>query len=66
MLVITRQKDERIIVGDKDVIIKIVDIRGNKVRLGIHSAPDVPIHREEVYDAIKRKHGNLTPPRGKP
>ena len=56
MLVITRQKDERIIVGDKDVIIKIVDIRGNKVRLGIHAAPDVPIHREEVYDAIKRKH----------
>ena len=66
MLVVTRQKNERVIIGEKDVIITVVEIRGNKVRLGIHAAPDVPIHREEVYVAIKRDGGNLTPEPEKP
>ena len=54
MLVLSRQRDETIIIGD-DVEITIVDIRGEKVRLGINAPPHVPVHRKEVYDAIKRE-----------
>jgi carbon storage regulator len=52
MLVLTRQRDESIIIGD-DVVLRIVDIRGDKVRLGIQAPPQVPVHREEVYYAIR-------------
>ncbi len=41
-------------IGD-DVTITVVDIRGDKVRLGIDAPRDVPVHRREVYDAIKRE-----------
>ncbi len=54
MLVLSRQRDETIMIGD-DVEITIVDIRGDKVRLGITAPPHVPVHRKEVYDAIRRE-----------
>lgn len=54
MLVLSRHKDESIMIGD-DIVITIVDIRGDKVRLGIAAPPHVPVHRQEVYDAIKRE-----------
>jgi len=54
MLVLSRQRDETIMIGD-DVEITVVDIRGEKVRLGINAPPHVPVHRKEVYDAIKRE-----------
>jgi carbon storage regulator len=54
MLVLSRQKDESIMIGD-NVEITIVDIRGNKVRLGITAAKEIPVHRREVYDAIQRE-----------
>ena len=54
MLVLSRQKDESIVIGD-DVEITIVDIRGNKVRLGITAPKDIPVHRREVYEAIQRE-----------
>ena len=54
MLVLSRQRDETIMIGD-DVEITIVDIRGEKVRLGITAPPHVPVHRKEVYEAIKRE-----------
>ncbi|HUU84323.1 MAG TPA: carbon storage regulator CsrA [Phycisphaerae bacterium] len=54
MLVLSRTRDETIMIGD-DVQITIVDIRGDKVRLGITAPPEVPVHRKEVYDAIKRE-----------
>ena len=54
MLVLSRQKDESIMIGD-DVEIKIVDVRGDKVRLGIAAPRDIPVHRREVYDAIQRE-----------
>jgi carbon storage regulator len=54
MLVLSRQKDESIMIGD-NVEITIVDIRGNKVRLGITASKDIPVHRREVYDAIQRE-----------
>ena len=53
MLVLSRQRDESIMIGDK-VVITIVDIRGDKVRLGIQAPEEVPVHRQEVYEAIKR------------
>jgi carbon storage regulator len=54
MLVLSRQKDESIMIGD-NVEITIVDIRGNKVRLGITAPKEIPVHRREVYDAIQRE-----------
>ena len=54
MLVLSRHRDESIIIGD-DVIITIVDIRGDKVRLGIDAPQDIPVHRREVYEAIQRE-----------
>ena len=54
MLVLSRKRNESIIIGD-DIVITIVDIRGDKVRLGIESPSDISVHRQEVYDAIKRE-----------
>lgn len=54
MLVLSRQKDESIIIGD-DVEIVIVDVRGDKVRLGITAPKNVSVHRREVYEAIQRE-----------
>lgn len=54
MLVLSRHRDESIMIGD-DVVVTIVDIRGDKVRLGIEAPQDIPVHRQEVYDAIKRE-----------
>lgn len=54
MLVLSRQRDETIMIGD-DVEITIVDIRGDKVRLGISAPAHVAVHRKEVYDSIRRE-----------
>jgi carbon storage regulator len=54
MLVLSRKKNETIAIGD-DIKIVVVEVRGNKVRLGIEAPPDLPVHRQEVYDAIKRQ-----------
>jgi len=63
MLVLSRHRDESIMIGD-DVVVTIVDIRGDKVRLGIAAPQDIPVHRQEVYEAIKRENaraGKLEP-----
>lgn len=52
MLVLSRQRDETIMIGD-DIEITVVDIRGDKVRLGINAPRHIQVHRKEVYDAIK-------------
>lgn len=54
MLVMTRQTNESIMIGD-DVEITIVDVRGDKVRLGINAPREVSVHRKEVYEAIQRE-----------
>lgn len=54
MLVLSRHRDESIMIGD-DVVVTIVDIRGDKVRLGIEAPTEIPVHRQEVYEAIKRE-----------
>ncbi len=51
MLVLSRHSNESIVVGD-DVVITIVEVRGDKVRLGIQAPSNVPVHRREVYEAI--------------
>jgi carbon storage regulator len=55
MLVLSRQRDESIIIGD-NIVVTIVDIRGDKVRLGIQAPTEVPVHRREVFEAIQREH----------
>ena len=52
MLVLSRYRDESIYIGD-DIVITVVDIRGDRVRIGVQAPPDVTVHRQEVYDAIK-------------
>ena len=54
MLVLSRQRDESIIIGD-DIEIVIVDVRGDKVRLGINAPREISVHRKEIYDAIQRE-----------
>ncbi len=54
MLVLSRQRDESIIIGD-NVQITVVDIRGDKVRLGIEAPAEISVHRKEVFDAIQRE-----------
>lgn len=52
MLVLSRKRDEQIVI-DGDIVITIVDVRGDKVRIGIQAPPHVPVHRAEVYQALK-------------
>ena len=59
MLVLSRGRDESIMIGDT-IKITVVDIRGDKIRLGIEAPPEVPIHRQEVYEAIRREHQRIT------
>lgn len=59
MLVLSRQRDETIMIGD-EVEITVVDIRGDKVRLGINAPRQVQVHRKEVYSAIKRENTDST------
>jgi carbon storage regulator len=54
MLVLSRQRDQSIIIGD-NIVVTIVDIRGDKVRLGIDAPTEIPVHRREVYEAIQRE-----------
>jgi carbon storage regulator len=54
MLVLSRKKNESIVINN-DIIVTVVEIRGDKVRLGIVAPKEVPVHRQEVYDAIHGK-----------
>lgn len=54
MLILSRKKDEKIVIGD-NITLMVIEIRGDKVRLGIDAPKDVSVHREEVYNAIKRE-----------
>jgi carbon storage regulator len=65
MLVLSRQRDESIMIGD-DVEITIVDVRGDKVRLGITAPKHIPVHRREIYDAIQREKAQKAEGQGPP
>jgi carbon storage regulator len=60
MLVLSRKKNESIVINN-DITVTVVEIRGDKVRLGIVAPKDVPVHRQEVYDAIHAKDTAETP-----
>lgn len=55
MLVLSRHRDQTIIIGDGLIKITIVDIRGDKVRVGIEAPSDISVHRKEVFEAIERE-----------
>lgn len=71
MLVLARKKGQTIVIGD-NILVTVVEIRGDKVRLGVEAPREVPVHRQEVYDAINRERvegsrttadaGSLSPP----
>jgi len=52
MLVLTRQRDQSIVIGN-DIVVTVVDVRKDKVRLGIAAPAEIPVHRREVYEAIQ-------------
>ena len=54
MLVLSRHRDETIMIGD-DIELTVVDIRGDKVRIGIKAPSNIPVHRKEVYEAIRKE-----------
>jgi len=57
MLVLSRKKNESIVI-DGEVTITVVEVRGDKVRLGIEAPREIPIHRSEIYEAIAQAKGN--------
>ena len=54
MLVLSRNINQKIIIGDSCITLSVLDIRDRQVRLGIRAPKDVPIHREEIYHKIKQ------------
>ena len=66
MLVLSRKKNESIVINN-DITIVVVEIRGDKVRLGVEAPKEVPVHRREVYDAIRRNEADdAKAPAGEP
>jgi len=59
MLVLSRHRDESIMIGD-DIVITVLEARGDVIRLGIDAPSDIPVHRQEVYDAIQRENRKAT------
>lgn len=53
-IIVTRKRDEGIFIGEH-IIVTVVDVRGDKARLGIQAPKEIPIHRQEVYEAIKKE-----------
>ncbi len=60
MLVLSRRPNESIVINDK-IVITVIEIRGDKVRLGIEAPRDVPVHRSEVYTAIQNAAETVVP-----
>lgn len=60
MLILTRKRNERIMIGDSIEVI-VVDIKGEQVQIGINAPKEIPVHRREVYEAIVRENGKVVP-----
>ena len=63
MLILTRRVGETVMIGN-DVTATVLGIRGNQVRIGINAPPNVPVHREEIYERIKKEQEAGTKPQG--
>ena len=61
MLVLSRKLGEKIVIGD-NIVITVVEVRGDKVRLGIEAPSEVPVHRQEVLDAMRRHDSQSSAP----
>ena len=62
MLILTRRVGETLMIGDS-VSVTVLGVKGNQVRIGINAPKDVAVHREEIYQRIKREHeGGGEPP----
>jgi carbon storage regulator len=61
MLILTRRVGETVMIGN-DVTVTILGVKGNQVRVGINAPKNVAVHREEIYERIKREQGD--PPSG--
>ena len=59
MLILSRRRNESIMIGDK-IVVTVVDIRGDKVRLGIEAPIEIPVHRREIYEAIQRENSKVS------
>jgi carbon storage regulator len=59
MLVLSRKRNEQIVIGE-NIVVTVVDVRGDKVRLGVDAPQDVPIHRHEIHDAIQKESGGTS------
>lgn len=64
MLILSRHRDESIVIGKgkTQAVITVIEIRGDKVRLGINADPSVPVHRQEVHEAIERENAAAAKP----
>ncbi|ADB17352.1 carbon storage regulator, CsrA [Pirellula staleyi DSM 6068] len=58
MLVLSRKKDERIVING-NIVITVVEVKGDKVRIGIEAPHEVPVHRHEVFEALARAHREI-------
>jgi carbon storage regulator len=59
MLILTRRVGETLMIGD-EVTVTVLGVKGNQVRIGVNAPRDVSVHREEIYDRIKRENGEST------
>jgi len=64
MLILTRRVGETVMIGDK-VTVTVLGVRGNQVRVGINAPPNVAVHREEIYERIKREQQGENPDKSK-
>lgn len=64
MLVLSRKRGETIEIGDRTVVVTVVEIRGDKVRLGIEADVDIPVHRGEVADRMREEEAAMNESEG--
>ena len=60
MLILTRRVGETVVIGE-DVTVTVLGVKGNQVRLGVNAPREVTVHREEIYDRIKREESSQSP-----